>query len=137
MASSNQPQPSDQAPNDPKSKGRALAATLFEGAPKARRLPREMNRHTVEHLFGDVWQGEELTFQQRSLITCTVLTAQSNHAELKLHLRGARNLGIDRETLEAMMIQVAHYAGWPTGASGLRILDEIWETMDAEQASDA
>lgn len=126
----------DQTQNDTErfNQGKALAATLFAGAPSARRLPREMTRHTLGHLFGDVWQGAELTYQQRSLITCTVLTATGKEAELRLHLRGARNLGIERETLEAMMIHVAHYAGWPTGASGLRLLDEVWETMDAQEA---
>jgi len=138
MTDSTNPSPTTNQPinsaDDRKSKGRALAATLFKGAPQARRLPKEMARHTMEHLFGDVWQGDELSYQQRSLITCAVLTAGSNHAELGLHLRGARNLGIGRDTLEAMMIQVAHYAGWPAGASGLRLLDEIWESMDAEDS---
>ncbi len=112
--------------------GRALAARLFAGAPRARPLPKEMLRHTMGHLFGDVWQGDELALEQRSLITCTTLVALGREAELKLHLRGARNLGIERATLEAMMIHVAHYAGWPTAASGLRTLDEVWEAMDQE-----
>lgn len=112
--------------------GRELAARLFAGAPRARPLPREMMRHTMGHLFGDVWQGDELTLEQRSLITCAVLTALGRESELRLHARGARNLGIERDTLEAMMIHVAHYAGWPTGASGLRTLGDVWDEMDGE-----
>jgi 4-carboxymuconolactone decarboxylase len=115
--------------------GRALAGRLFKGAPRNRPLGRTMTDYTVGHLFGDVWQGPELTTEQRSLITCTVLCATGREAELRLHLRGARNLGIGRETLEAMMVQVAHYAGWPAGVSALRALDEVWEQMDGE-ASD-
>ncbi len=120
-------QPTDQERFDA---GRALAARLFDGAPRTRPLPRDMVRHTMGHLFGDVWQGDELSLEERSLITCTVLTALGKEAELRLHLRGARNLGIERETLEAMMIHVAHYAGWPAGVSALRVLDEICEDMD-------
>ncbi len=112
--------------------GRALAGRMFKGAPRGRPLGRRMTGYTMGHLFGDVWQGDELSVEQRSLITNTVLVALGKDAELRLHLRGARNLGIERETLEAMMIHVAHYAGWPTAASGLRVLDEIWEAMDAE-----
>ena len=119
-------QPTDQERFDA---GRALAARLFDGAPRTRPLPRDMVRHTMGHLFGDVWQGDELSLEERSLITCTVLTALGKEAELRLHLRGARNLGIERETLEAMMIHVAHYAGWPAGVSALRVLDEICEDM--------
>lgn len=119
-------------PDERFDRGRALAARLFAGAPRTRPLPREMVRHTMGHLFGDVWHSDGLSIEERSLITCAVLVAAGRDSELRLHLRGARNLGIERATLEAMMIHVAHYAGWPAGASGLRTLDEVWETMDDE-----
>lgn len=112
--------------------GRELAGRLFAGAPRDRPLPREMIRHTMGHVFGDVWQDERLPLAQRSMITCALLAALGRDAELRLHLRGARNLGIERDALEAMLIHVAHYAGWPAGATGMRLLDEVWQTMDAE-----
>ena len=115
--------------------GAGLASRLFEGAPPARPLPREMVRHTMGHLFGDLWQDDRLSLEQRSLITCTILTAAGKEAELRLHVRGARNLGIERDTLEAMMTHVAHYAGWPAGVSGLRVLDEVWEAMDEAEGA--
>ncbi|MEZ5279908.1 MAG: carboxymuconolactone decarboxylase family protein [Acidimicrobiales bacterium] len=118
--------------DDRLNKGRALAARLFKGAPRSRPMGREMTGHTMAHLFGDVWQGEGLETEERSLITCAVLTAMGKDAELRLHIRGARNLGIERSKLEAMMNHVAHYAGWPNGVSALRTLDEVWEQMDAE-----
>lgn len=113
-------------------RGRALAGRLFAGAPPGRRLPAEMARHTMTHLFGDVWQGEDLALEERSLLTCTVLVALGREAEQRLHFRGARNLGIEREKLEAMMTHVAHYAGWPVAVSALRVLDEVWEEMDGQ-----
>jgi 4-carboxymuconolactone decarboxylase len=121
----------DSADQDRIAAGRRLAATLFVGAPRDRPLPPEMVRHTMGHLFGDVWQDERLPLEQRSMITCAVLAALGRDAELRLHLRGARNLGIERDALEAMLIHVAHYAGWPAGATGLRLLDEICEAIDA------
>lgn len=90
----------------------------------------------MAHLFGDVWQGNELAIEERSLITCATLTTLGREAELRLHVRGARNLGIGREKLEAMMIHVAHYAGWPAGVSALRVLDEVWDDMDAQAAGE-
>lgn len=114
--------------------GRRLAGRLFAGAPKARPLPNEMARHTMAHLFGDVWQGDELAVEERSLMTCAVLTALGRDAELRLHVRGARNLGLERAKLEAIMIHVAHYAGWPAGVSALRLLADVWDEMDTEPA---
>jgi 4-carboxymuconolactone decarboxylase len=58
--------------------------------------------------------------------------ALGRDAELALHFRGARNLGIERRELEALITHVAHYAGWPAGASGFRVLDAVWSAMDAE-----
>jgi len=115
-----------------KQRGRALAARLFAGAPASGPLPADMRRYTVEHLFGDVWQGEALAIEQRSMITCCLLAASGREAELRLHIRGARHLGIGRKALEAAITHTAHYAGWPAGASGLRVLAEVWKSMDIE-----
>lgn len=114
--------------------GRELAARLFAGGPASPAVHRSLMRHTVTHLFGDVWQDPTIDLQTRSLITCTVLVATGREAEQHLHFRGARNLGISRDTLEAMITHVAHYAGWPVAVSASRTLAEVWEQMDGEQA---
>lgn len=125
----------DQLSEDRFRAGRELAARLFAGAPRLPALPGEMTRHTIGHLFGDVWQDDTLALEERSLLTCVVLATLGREAELRLHVRGARNLGIDRARLEAAMIHVAHYAGWPAGVNGLRTLAEVWEQMDSEAAT--
>lgn len=117
--------------------GRALAARLFAGAPPSPPLPSDIRRYTVDHLFGDVWQGQDLPLEQRSLITCCLLAAAGREAELRLHVRGARNLGIARSTVEAAITHTAHYAGWPAGASGLRVVAEVWDAMDADDTQGA
>jgi 4-carboxymuconolactone decarboxylase len=114
--------------------GRELAGRLFAGAPPRPRLPSEMTRHTMTHLFGDVWQSAGLSLEERSLVTCAVLVALGRENEQRLHFRAARNLGIEREKLEAMMTHLAHYAGWPVAVSALRVLGEVWDEMDAQAA---
>lgn len=117
--------------NESHEAGLALMSKLFAGAPPSRRMPRRLFRYTVDHLFGDLWQGEALSIQERSLITCAVLTALGRESEQQLHFRGARNLGIERVKLEELITHVAHYAGWPVAVGAGRVLDEIWEDMDA------
>lgn len=114
--------------------GRELAGRLFQGLPPSKPVHADLMAHTIDHLFGDVWQDPRLTIEQRSLITCTVLVATGREAEQFLHFRGARNLGIERATLEAMITHVAHYAGWPVAVSASKVLGEVWDAMDAEGA---
>ena len=116
--------------------GAQLAAQLFAGLTSAPPpLPDNFRNHTLEHLFGDVWQGPELELQERSLITCTVLVALARESEQTLHFRGARNIGISRSKLEAMITHAAHYAGWPVAVSAFGTLDTVWTQMDAEAAA--
>jgi 4-carboxymuconolactone decarboxylase len=117
---------------DRKKKGIELASRLFAGAAPPRPMPRALARYTLEHLFGDVWQGDELVLEERSLLTCAVLVALARESEQRAHFRGARNLGIPREKLEAMITHVAHYAGWPAAVSACAVLDDVWRDMDAE-----
>lgn len=116
--------------------GVALAMRLFAGFDgTSPPMPDHFQRYTFEHLFGDVWQGDDLELQERSMITCTVLVALARESEQVLHFRGARNLGIPRARLEAMITHVAHYAGWPVAVSALRTLDAVWKQMDDAESA--
>ena len=109
-----------------------LMGASSEGAVDAVPWPADFTRYSIEHLFGDVWQGPDLSLPERSLITCSVLVALGRDEEQRTHFRIARNLGLSRVTLEAMITHVAHYAGWPVASSALRILNEVWVSMDTE-----
>ena len=43
-----------------KQKGLALAKQLFEGSKGFTKLPAALSAYTIEHLFGDVWQQQNL-----------------------------------------------------------------------------
>ena len=113
-------------------KGMAVVEKLFGSTAARTKMPEDFRRITVEHLFGNIWSRPGLELQERSMITLTALLVLGREAELRLHLRGARNLGISRAKIEEIMIHLAHYGGWPVAASGLRVLDEVFAAMDAE-----
>ena len=113
-------------------KGRELAAKLFAGAPRVGgAMPETFQAHTMGHLFGDVWQDPDLSLQEHSLVTCTTLVALYRLNEQRVHFVGARNVGIPRAKIEAMIAHVAHYAGWPCAASAYGVLDEVWPKESA------
>jgi len=108
-------------------KGRALAAKLFAGATsRASSMPAKFQEYTFGHLFGEVWQDQTLSLAERELVTCTTLVALNRIAEQHLHFVGARNAGVPREKIEAMIGHVAHYAGWPCAASAFTVLNDVW-----------
>ncbi len=113
-------------------KGMAIVQKLFGSAAARAKMPEDFRRITVENLFGDIWSRPGLELQERSMITLAALIVLGREAELRLHLRGARNLGISRAKIEEIMIHLAHYGGWPVAASGLRVLDEVFAALEAE-----
>ena len=79
----------------------------------------------VDQVFADVWSRPGLELRERSLITCAALVALGKEHELRLHLRGALHVGVSPEAIEEMMIHLAHYSGWPTGVTGLRVARDV------------
>ncbi len=80
---------------------------------------------TIDHLFANVWSREELSIANRSRITVALLAALGRDDELNLHLRGALNQGLTRGEIAEVMVHVAHYAGWPAGHRGLKVLRDL------------
>jgi 4-carboxymuconolactone decarboxylase len=97
-------------------------------------LPQAFGEMTMGHLFGDVWSRPGLELRERSMITVTTLAALGRDAQLRLHLRGALNVGITRDQLEELFLHLAHYAGWPVAVSALQALAEVVAEAEADQA---
>ena len=96
-------------------------------------ISRDFMAHIVDALYGTIWSRDEvINLQERSLITVAVLVALNRENELKIHFRGALNLGISKEKLEEMILHVAHYSGFPTGVSANQILNDICAEIDQE-----
>jgi 4-carboxymuconolactone decarboxylase len=92
----------------------------------AKFLPDALARYTTEVVFGDLWQQPELSIQEREMATSAMLIALGREAEQRFHFTGARNLGIERSKIEALITHAAFYAGWGTAVSAARILHEVW-----------
>jgi 4-carboxymuconolactone decarboxylase len=115
-------------------KGVARMKELFGGDPQRGGMGSDFQDITVEHLFGDIWTRPGLELRERSMITCAALTVMGREPQLKVHLRGALNVGITRETINEMMIHLAHYGGWPVAVNGLRVAGEVFAEVDKHKA---
>lgn len=59
-------------------------------------------------------------------MTSAMLIALNREAEQRLHFVAARNLGIGRKQLEALITHEAYSAGWPCAVGSARVLNEVW-----------
>jgi 4-carboxymuconolactone decarboxylase len=115
-------------------KGAAKMKELFGAEPRSGMMQEDFLNITVENLFGDIWGRPGLETHERSMITVAALTVLSRSPELKVHIRGALNVGISREKIQEIMIHLAHYGGWPVGVNGLRIAQEVFDSIDKKDA---
>lgn len=85
----------------------------------------ELGRYRDDVLFGQVWEGPELSKRDRSLITVAVLTAMYRTEELRIHMRRALDNGVTEEELKGLITHLAFYSGWPTAVNAGRVAVEI------------
>ena len=115
-----------------KQRGEAIVKQLWGALPTPAPATKEMMDITVEHLFGDIWSRPGLAVRDRSMITVAALTVMGRETQLKVHLKGALQLGISREEIKEMMIHLAHYGGWPSGVTGLAVAQAVFDEADAD-----
>ncbi len=92
-----------------------------------------LDEFTTHYLYKEIWTRPTLSVPERSMITIAILAAQGRDRELTRHIEGALNIGTSRERINEMMIQVAHYAGWPAGHNGQCIALEQYQQAATEK----
>ncbi len=118
--------------DDRRARGEDIIKQLFGGLPSPSPTTKPLMDVTTEHLFGDIWSRPGLALRDRSMITVAALTVMGREPQLKVHMKGALNLGVSREEITEMMIHLAHYGGWPTGVTGLTVAQSVFDELDAE-----
>ena len=81
---------------------------------------------TDEVLFGDVWEREELSKRDRSLITVAALVAGGNTEQLTNHLVRDKDNGLTETELKEVIIHLAFYTGWPRAMSAITIAKKVF-----------
>lgn len=78
-------------------------------------------RYTDDVLFGDVWEGPDLSKRDRSLVTVAALVAMNRTEQLGPHIvRGLAN-GLTETEIVETITHLAFYSGWPTAMSAIAI----------------
>jgi len=80
---------------------------------------------SVGHLFGDIWTRKHLNVRDRELITLTIVAVLAYGSGIQSHCRSALHLGITKEQIMELLLQVGAYAGWPRMANAAREFGKV------------
>ncbi len=79
-------------------------------------------------LFGEVWNDDVLSKKTKCIITVVSLMASGiTDSSLVYHLENAKNHGVTREEIAAIITHVTMYTGWPKGWAVFRLAKEVWK----------
>ncbi|MFE5835235.1 carboxymuconolactone decarboxylase family protein [Arthrobacter sp. NPDC056493] len=81
-------------------------------------------------LFGDIWEREELSARDRSLITVASLITSGSTEQLRGHLARARANGLTETELKEAIIHLAFYAGWPKAMSAITVAKDVFAAAE-------
>ena len=95
-------------------------------------------RYLVEFPFGDIYSRPGLDLKSREIAVVAALTALGNAApQLKVHIQGALNVGVSREEIVEVIMQMAVYAGFPAALNGLSTAREVFARPDPQPSHEA
>lgn len=84
-----------------------------------------------QQVFGNIWTRPGLPTKTRSMITMAALLALGRGPELRIHMRGALNLGITPAEIKELIIHLSQYSGVPTAVEAIRVFKEVTEPKKA------
>ncbi|MBY6005717.1 carboxymuconolactone decarboxylase family protein [Salipiger bermudensis] len=105
--------------------GEAVIASLQGIAPDFAEL-------LFEFPFGDIYAREALSLRDREIATVAALAAMGTAPkQLGVHVHGALNVGVTRDEIVEVMMQMAVYAGFPAALNALGVAKEVFAERDA------
>ena len=88
-----------------------------------------MQELVTEFCWGEVWTRPGLDRRSRSILNLGMIAALNRPEELAIHVRGAINNGVTKQEIGECFLQVAVYAGMPSGLGCFKIARQVFKEM--------
>ena len=83
--------------------------------------------YLLEFPFGDIYARTGLSLRDREIATIAALAAMgSAQPQLKVHIRAGLNVGLSRDEIVEILMQMAIYAGFPAALNALFAAKEVF-----------
>jgi 4-carboxymuconolactone decarboxylase len=100
--------------------GHKVIAALADIAP-------DFGTYIFEFSFGDIYSRPGLDVRAREIATIAALAAMGNATpQLKVHIEAGLNVGLSRQEIIEILMQMAVYAGFPAALNGLFAAKEVF-----------
>lgn len=89
-------------------------------------------------LFGENWNNNDIDRKTRCIITVVALMSQGiTDSSLVHHLQNAKNNGVTKKEIAAVITHVAFYAGWPKAWATFRLAGDVWKEENPKESAKA
>ncbi len=85
---------------------------------------------TSEYVYGDVWERQQLSKRDRSMVTIAALVALGWEDQLKSHIARGLGNGLSREEIAEIITHLSMYAGWPAAMTASHVAVDVFEAED-------
>lgn len=93
----------------------------------------DLGRYVIEFPFGDVYSRPGLDLKAREIATVAALTALGYAIpQLEVHIHAALNVGLSRQEVVEVILQMAVYAGFPAALNAMQAAKRVFAQRDAE-----
>ena len=86
--------------------------------------------YVIDYVFGQVWQGDELSRRDRNLVALAMLGALDRVDAVRVHASFGPANGLAREEMVEVALQIAGYSGFPAGNEMVAALVGMWSEQD-------
>lgn len=94
----------------------------------------DLARYIMEFAFNDIYRRPGLDLKSREIATIAALTALGNAPQqLKVHTVSALNVGVSREEITEVILQMALYAGFPAAINAMQAANEAFDEFDKQK----
>ena len=80
-----------------------------------------------EVVFGKVWGRPGLEIKMRSVAVIAALASMQRLPQLKGHIANGLNVGLSKEEIVEILIQMAFYAGVPAAVNAFQVAKEVFD----------